>query len=347
MNNFFTGFFNRSRTSLRTLWSREDTKESIGFLRSGVQWIIICYGIDKYLFHFSMTYGPSMMPTINEMGDILVVEKLSPRFTWWNPLHRNDIIVADSHYKTNFTICKRIIGLPGDVITPPRWNHSVLVPPDHVWIEGDNPLDSEDSRAYGPIPVGLIRGRVVAKIWPFWEAKWLMNRSEPVFVLTTSPTATAHGDSIVHPVPTNDAIESSLSSSLISSPRPTANTIWRAQMKQDSILVQMIKDDLERRKQQQLLMKEEKRENQRIQELAFETFLQALEREYSVPSYESSNNNNPDSSSSPHTTDNNEVLKIEDNLSEQELTQALTYPLYPMETSVPSFDSSSSSSRLQ
>lgn len=52
-------------------------------------------------------------------------------------------------------VCKRVIGLPGDVITPPHSSHhnqqhwgsaSITVPEGHVWIEGDNPQDSRDSR---------------------------------------------------------------------------------------------------------------------------------------------------------------------------------------------------------
>uniref|UniRef100_A0A8C9HXL5 Peptidase S26 domain-containing protein n=1 Tax=Piliocolobus tephrosceles TaxID=591936 RepID=A0A8C9HXL5_9PRIM len=36
----------------------------------------------------------------------------------------------------------------------------------HVWLEGDNLQNSTDSGYYGPIPYGLIRGRIFFKIWP-------------------------------------------------------------------------------------------------------------------------------------------------------------------------------------
>ena len=42
----------------------------------------------------------------------------------------------------------------------------VVVPPNHVWIEGDNPLYSTDSRHYGPMPESALRGRVVVRLWP-------------------------------------------------------------------------------------------------------------------------------------------------------------------------------------
>jgi inner membrane protease subunit 1 len=34
----------------------------------------------------------------------------------------------------------------------------------HVWLEGDNLQNSTDSRYYGPIPYGLVRGRIFFKV---------------------------------------------------------------------------------------------------------------------------------------------------------------------------------------
>ncbi len=44
----------------------------------------------------------------------------------------------------------------------------VHIPPGHMWIQGDNMSNSRDSRLYGPIPMGLIRGVVRAKLFPEW-----------------------------------------------------------------------------------------------------------------------------------------------------------------------------------
>ncbi len=45
-----------------------------------------------------------------------------------------------------------------------------VVPPNHVWLEGDNPPRSTDSRHYGPVPEAWLRGRVVLRLWPVARA---------------------------------------------------------------------------------------------------------------------------------------------------------------------------------
>jgi hypothetical protein len=35
-----------------------------------------------------------------------------------------------------------------------------------VWVEGDNPFGSTDSRDLGAVPTDALRGRVLARIWP-------------------------------------------------------------------------------------------------------------------------------------------------------------------------------------
>lgn len=48
--------------------------------------------------------------------------------------------------------------------------HALQVPPHHVWLQGDNTRNSNDSRHYGPVPVALVRGRVCFRVWPLLEA---------------------------------------------------------------------------------------------------------------------------------------------------------------------------------
>jgi hypothetical protein len=65
-----------------------------------------------------------------------------------------------------------IPGLSGDCVTLPTGQ--MTIPPGHVWIEGDNASVSMDSRDFGPLPMGLLVGKVYATLFPY---KKVMNRS--------------------------------------------------------------------------------------------------------------------------------------------------------------------------
>ena len=200
------------------------------------------YAVTEYCMDCTLCEGPSMSPTIQSSGEIILVDKWTPRFhgmadgaaaveramaarsrqrayqkqqqkitqqttkkkkniqqlfwheprvsvsdltpyTWsdaWkqmqSPLSVGDVVVVQ-HPSRKGTVCKRIVALPGDTVignTAPRrstfyarTNVSVVVPDGHLWLEGDNPANSSDSRDYGPIPANLLVGRVVARVWPF------------------------------------------------------------------------------------------------------------------------------------------------------------------------------------
>ncbi len=49
------------------------------------------------------------------------------------------------------------------------------VPAGHCWVVGDNLPDSRDSRYFGPLPLALIKGKVIAKTWPLGEFRWIEN----------------------------------------------------------------------------------------------------------------------------------------------------------------------------
>ena len=144
---------------------------------------------------------------------------------WWNqltsPLSVGDVVVVHRPGRAG-TVCKRILGLPGDIVVMPRgvesrnlvtetsvrekaesvmenlmtsnrgnpstWptvsfdgsvpftqNQIRIVPDGNIWLEGDNSLESVDSRSYGPVPAGLIVGRVLCRVWPL-RGKALLGR---------------------------------------------------------------------------------------------------------------------------------------------------------------------------
>ena len=278
-------------------------KDDVLFWSETLMRIVIGMGIahcfDEYFFRLTHTEGPSMMPTIKERGEIILMERFSYRIRgledgdkgqersrlarlrqieWetspsyrhsmqvgerdkgakenneendnncnepiWHkarplevshpsnstygalwkqvtsPLAVGDVVVVHRPGREG-TVCKRILGLPGDIVVMPRgaesrnlteavvrkkaeiamenmlasnrgkpstWpttsfegnvpftqNQIRIVPDGHIWLEGDNSLDSVDSRSYGPIPAGLIIGRVVCRVWPI-RGKALLGR---------------------------------------------------------------------------------------------------------------------------------------------------------------------------
>lgn len=54
------------------------------------------------------------------------------------------------------------------------------IPQGHCWVVGDNLDASRDSRMFGPMPMALIKGKVIAKVLPWNERRWIENELKPV-----------------------------------------------------------------------------------------------------------------------------------------------------------------------
>ncbi len=114
-----------------------------------------------------------MLPTLHARGDVVL---LTPGPVRRGQLAVGDIVVARSPVNPRHTVCKRVAGLPGGRVDPLGRPHassssfspssSIPIPPGHVWLQGDNAANSTDSRAYGPVPLALVRGRVRWRVWP-------------------------------------------------------------------------------------------------------------------------------------------------------------------------------------
>lgn len=120
----------------------------------------------EYLAEFTLCIGPSMKPTLNRSsnGDIVITEHVSARY---RQLKRNDIVIARCPSNPDKMICKRIAAMAGDIIEKPEDDSGYIkVPKGHVWLLGDNSNNSTDSRLYGPVPYGLLKGRVCFRVWP-------------------------------------------------------------------------------------------------------------------------------------------------------------------------------------
>ncbi|KAL7066118.1 hypothetical protein ACR3K2_34540 [Cryptosporidium serpentis] len=62
-------------------------------------------------------------------------------------------------------LIKRIIALSDDIVHLDS-GLSIIVPKGHCWVEDNNGSNFEDSRFFGAIPLGIIRGVVTHTIWP-------------------------------------------------------------------------------------------------------------------------------------------------------------------------------------
>ncbi|XP_065861645.1 mitochondrial ATP-independent inner membrane protease subunit 1a [Euphorbia lathyris] len=124
---------------------------------------------NTYLWSPLLVYGESMLPTLNLSGDVLVVEHFSHRLERVRP---GDVVLVRSPSDPTRMITKRIVAMAGDTITflphpaATERSRTIQVPKGHIWIQGDNMYASTDSRHYGPVPYGLIQGKVFLRVWP-------------------------------------------------------------------------------------------------------------------------------------------------------------------------------------
>ncbi|MGZ3529226.1 MAG: signal peptidase I [Vulcanimicrobiaceae bacterium] len=127
--------------------------------------------------------GLSMAPHIAS-GEFVLINTVAYRVH--APL-RGDIIAFHHDGPTPETFIKRIVALPGDTVridrgtvyvngaplTEPYVRYpddrsfpQVTVPPDSLYVLGDNRADSDDSRFWGFVAENQVLGKALAGIWP-------------------------------------------------------------------------------------------------------------------------------------------------------------------------------------
>lgn len=124
-----------------------------------------------------------MIPTIAWDGDWVVLSKLH---RYGKDIEVGDLVSYRHPVRQGITGIKRVVGMPGDFVlrdTPQetyalekddeRENWMIQVPEGHCWLVGDNLDASRDSRHFGPLPLALVRGKVVARFWP--NPAWFEN----------------------------------------------------------------------------------------------------------------------------------------------------------------------------
>lgn len=164
----------RKRKALR--WLRE-------VLETILPAVLIAVLINFFLAQATQVHGQSMEPNLHS-NQRLVVEKVSYRF---HGPRRGDVVVLKSPQQSSELLIKRVIGLPGETVeirqgrvcingqeldeqyleksTGGNWGPTI-VPPLHVFVLGDNRSFSNDSRAFGVVPIKNIVGRAWVSYWP-------------------------------------------------------------------------------------------------------------------------------------------------------------------------------------
>jgi signal peptidase I len=169
--------------------------EQLSSVRRWVKWlresletilpaILIAILINLLLAQPTRVHGLSMEPSLHT-DQRLVVEKISYRM---HGPRRGDIVVFNMPQQSTELLIKRVVGLPGETVeihsgmvyingTPlsePYLDQEtrgrfgpMVVPPLHVFVLGDNRSFSNDSRAFGAVPIENILGRAWFSYWPF------------------------------------------------------------------------------------------------------------------------------------------------------------------------------------
>lgn len=129
--------------------------------------------------------GGSMEPSLHN-GEFVVINRLAYR---WNDPQRGEIIVFRFPRDPERRFIKRIIGLPGDMVTvregqvlvnslpldepyisaPPRYDGTWTVEEGHVFVLGDNRNNSSDSQNWGNLRTEEIIGKAIIVYWPLGD----------------------------------------------------------------------------------------------------------------------------------------------------------------------------------
>jgi signal peptidase I len=136
----------------------------------------------------ALVNGPSMEPTFFT-DERLIISRM--HYLVDEP-HAGDIVVFNSlnPREVGVRLIKRVIGVPGDavglqggqvIVNGVQLDEPYLLEacnlqrcrdqewdlgPDEYFVMGDNRNHSNDSRAFGPVPVSHIVGQVVLRYWP-------------------------------------------------------------------------------------------------------------------------------------------------------------------------------------
>jgi signal peptidase I len=178
----------------RRRW-RRTILEWLGVIGGG---IAIALLVEAFLIQAFWIPSPSMEPTL-DVGDRVLVNKLSYRF---HDVNRGDVVVFERPPGASTgqndeikDLIKRVIAVGGDTVEAKEGNVYVNgdqidegylepgtptdnlplteIPEGQVFVMGDNRINSEDSRIFGPIDEDAIVGRAFIRVLPITDIGWL------------------------------------------------------------------------------------------------------------------------------------------------------------------------------
>ncbi|KEY74278.1 hypothetical protein S7711_00436 [Stachybotrys chartarum IBT 7711] len=187
-----------------SIWARIKARKSLGVaitlkLIGYATWVPVIVWFHLHVGQVTAISGPSMYPFLNEDGD----KTLRPdwafdyRFAPQSNLERGMIVSLRSPNNPQTIAVKRIVALEGDVVRtkPPYPIPTVVVPRNHVWVEGDG-QKTLDSNTYGPVSKHLLTGKITHILYPFRKmgpVKWREHETAQVEVGgRTRPPAASH-----------------------------------------------------------------------------------------------------------------------------------------------------------
>lgn len=169
------------------------------YFEAAIVAVMLALFVRTFLFEAFKIPTPSMERSLM-VGDHIIVDKfgLAQRLHFESgllplrPIERGEVVVFKFEREPEKDYVKRVVGLPGDVVrveakalfvnnkemqelyiqhidpeTIPERDFlpAVTVPPDHYFVMGDNRDNSADSREWGFVPRGRIRGRALFIYW--------------------------------------------------------------------------------------------------------------------------------------------------------------------------------------
>jgi signal peptidase I len=167
-------------------------KEFRGWIKDIVLAVVIAVLMVVFLYQPVKVEGTSMQPELVDQERIFV-----NKFVYhFEEIHRGDIVVFWYPKDPSKSFIKRVIGVPGDVVSVNNGqvliNNSLLeekyvprgyqdlesFPPmrvkeDHYYVLGDHRNASNDSRSWGLVPRKYIYGKAVFRYWPVEKAGFL------------------------------------------------------------------------------------------------------------------------------------------------------------------------------